>query len=180
MRSDYSYIGSEYNERMEIRNDSRKGYIEEDRGYNNYKECGSIQRTILKGIYEETPIGEIYFSETNIRRIQEKIKMEVFIRSNGKYKLTRDQNTTDLLIVMRDVYISDNLNSPYKPIHQVKRLNEKVLDKIIPDMISMIKQDEEYKRFIEAPVMPIALPVNVSRAGRKSLPSVTNILFDRK
>jgi len=177
----FSFIGSDFNDKLKLDNDSRKAYIEENNNnYNNYKTCGSIQNSVLKGIYTETPIGAIFFSETNIRRIQEKIKIEIFIKSNGKYKLTRDQNTTDLLIVMRDVFISDNLNSPFKPIHQVKRLNEKVLDKIIPDMLSMIKQDEEYKRFIEAPINPIALPVNVSRAGRKSLPSVTDVLFGRK
>jgi hypothetical protein len=177
----FSFLGNEYNDRMRIDNDSRTAYIEDNNNnYNNYKTGGSIQNSVLKGIYMETPIGAIFFSETNIRRIQEKIKYEIFTRSNGKYKLIRDQDTTKLLIVMRDVFITDNLNSPYKPIQQVKRLNEKTLDKIIPDMLSMIKQDEEYKRFIEAPVTPIALPVNVSRAGRKSLPSVTDVLFGRK
>jgi hypothetical protein len=40
-------------------------------------------------------------------------------------------------------------------------------------MLSMIKQDEEYINQLNKPIIPIALPVNVSRAGRLSLPSVT-------
>ena len=76
---------------------------------------------------------------------------------------------------MRAVYIQDSYNSPYRIIHQVKELNEKVINRILPDMMSNIKQNEEYLNIIDKPIDPIPLPVNVSRAGRLSLPSVTTI-----
>ena len=50
---------------------------------------------------------------------------------------------------------------------------------IIPDMISMIKQDDEYIKQLDRPIDPIPLPVNVSRAGRLSLPSVTSVFFPK-
>jgi hypothetical protein len=144
---------------------------------NNWATEGSIQKSMLKSIFTPTPLGEIFFSQENISRLQKQIKKELFIRSNGKYKLEIDQNESDLLVVMRAVYISDGLNSPYKIIHQVKELNHKTIERIIPDMLSMIKQDQQYLYDIEHPINPIPLPVNVSRAGRLSLPSVTSVMF---
>ena len=90
---------------------------------NNWATENSIQKSMLKSIYTPTPLGELFFSQENINRIQQKIKYEVFKRTNGKYKIEVDQNESDLLIVMRDVYISDALNNPYKLVHQVKLLN---------------------------------------------------------
>jgi hypothetical protein len=146
----------------------------------NWATENSIQKTMLKSIYTPTPLGELFFSKDNINRIQQKIKHEVFIRTNGKYKLEVDQSESDLLIVMRDAYISDAMNNPYKLVHQVKVLNHRVIEKIVPDMISMIKQDDEYIKQLDKPIDPIPLPVNVSKAGRLSLPSVTTIFFPRK
>jgi len=145
----------------------------------NWATEDSIQKTMLKSIHTPTPLGELFFSRDNINRIQQKIKYEVFTRTNGKYKLEVDQNESDLLIVMRDAYISDSLNSPYKIVHQVKVLNHRVIEKILPDMISMIKQDDEYIKQLDRPIDPIPLPVNVSRAGRLSLPSVTTVFFPK-
>jgi hypothetical protein len=147
---------------------------------NNWATENSIQKSMLKSIYTPTPLGELFFSQENINRIQQKIKYEVFKRTNGKYKIEVDQNESDLLIVMRDVYISDALNNPYKLVHQVKLLNHKTIEKILPDMISMIKQDDEYINQLDKPIDPIPLPVNVSKAGRLSLPSVTTVFFPRK
>jgi hypothetical protein len=142
---------------------------------NNWATENSIQKSLLKSIYTPTPLGEIFFSPDNIKRLQNKIKKSIFIESKGKYKLQVDQNESDLLVVMRAVYIQDSYNSPYRIIHQVKELNEKVINRILPDMISNIKQNEEYLNIIDKPIDPIPLPVNVSRAGRLSLPSVTTI-----
>jgi len=142
---------------------------------NNWATENSIQKSLLKSVYTPTPLGEVFFSPDNIKRLQNKIKKSIFIETKGKYKLQVDQNESDLLIVMRAVYIQDSINSPYRIIHQVKELNEKVINRILPDMITNIKQNEEYLNIIDKPIDPIPLPVNVSRAGRLSLPSVTTI-----
>ena len=142
---------------------------------NNWATENSIQKSLLKSVYTPTPLGELFFSPDNIKRVQNKIKKNIFIETKGKYKLQVDQNDSDLLVVMRAVYIQDSYNSPYRIVHQVKELNQKVINRILPDMISNIKQNEEYLNVIDKPIDPIPLPVNVSRAGRLSLPSVTTI-----
>lgn len=144
---------------------------------NNWATENSIQKSLLKGVYQPTPLGELFFSQENINRIQKMIKYEVFVRTNGKYKLQVAQNESDLLVVMRDIYISCGRNMPYKLVRQVKELNHKTIEKIIPDMISMIRQDDEYISQLDKPINPIPLPVCVNSKGRTSLPSVTTTFF---
>jgi len=144
---------------------------------NNWATEESIQKSLLKGIYTPTPIGELFFSQENINRLQKIIKYEVFVRTNGKYKLEIDQNESDLLIVMRDVLITCGINAPYKIVSQVKTLNQRVVERIIPDMISMIKQDDDYIKQLDKPIDPIPLPVCLNNKGRLSLPSVTTTFF---
>ena len=119
---------------------------------NNWATENSIQKSLLKGVYQPTPTGELYFSQENINRIQKIIKYEVFVRTNGKYKLQIDQNESDLLVVMRDIYITCSTNMPYKVVHQVKELNHRTIEKILPDMITMIKQDDEYIKQLDKPI----------------------------
>jgi hypothetical protein len=144
---------------------------------NNWATESSIQKSLLKGLYLPTPLGELFFSQENINRIQKMIKYEIFVRTNGKYKLEVEQNESDLMVVMRDIYITCAKNQPYKVIHQVKELNHRTIEKILPDMISMIKQDDEYIKQLDKPVDPIPLPVCVNSKGRLTLPSVTTTFF---
>jgi hypothetical protein len=144
---------------------------------NNWATENSIQKSLLKGLYQPTPLGELFFSQENINRIQKMIKYEIFVRTNGKYKLEVEQNESDLLVVMRDIYITCSKNQPYKVVHQVKELNHRTIEKIIPDMISMIKQDDEYIKQLDKPIDPIPLPVCVNSKGRLTLPSVTTTFF---
>jgi hypothetical protein len=142
---------------------------------NNWKTEGSLSKTILSGISHPTPLSELFFSRPNIKRLQNKIKIEIFNRTNGQFVLNVDQNETDLLVVMRAVYIADAIEAPYKITHQVKELNKKTIQRIIPDMISMIKQDKQYQKEITTPLQPIALPVCSNVKGLRTLPSQTSI-----
>jgi len=144
---------------------------------NNWATENSIQKSLLKGVYQPTPLGELFFSQENINRIQKMIKYEIFVRTNGKYKLEVEQNESDLLVVMRATYITCGRNMPYQMVRQVKELNHKTVEKIIPDMISMIKQDDAYIQQLDKPIDPIPLPVCVNSKGRTSLPSVTTTFF---
>lgn len=141
---------------------------------NNWATENSISKSILGNLSQPTPLSELFFSNENINRIQNKIKKEVFIRTNGKFILRVNQNETDLINVMLSVYAVDAINSPYNIVKQVKTLNHKTIQRIVPDMISMIKMENKYLSDITKPLDPIALPVNVNNAGRKgTLPSTT-------
>jgi hypothetical protein len=168
----YSLINNYKNEDfVKIKNNSYNPF--QNNTKDNWSTEGSIQKSLLVGTYSPTPLGELFLSRDNMNRIQNKIKKEVYIRTKGKYVLNVSQNESDLLIVMRAVYISDAMHEPYRLVHQVKILNHLTIERIVPDMISMIKQDEKYLFDISHPINPIPLPVNINRAGTRSLPSMT-------
>ena len=104
--------------------------------YNNE----NIASTALKGMIEKNPVNKLFFSSENMQRIQKKIKVAVYEKSNGKFKLEEDQDESDLIIVMRTVYFDRCKNLPDNPVRQVKKLNQQVVDYLIPDLITNIKQ----------------------------------------
>jgi len=129
--------------------------------------------TALRNTHANTELSKIYFSDKNIKRLQKKIKQEISRRTNNKYILAVDQEERDLLLVMRAVYLEYGKYIPGQIVRQIKKLNKKVINEIIPGMITELKQYYGYLREINGPLRPIDRPLNVSHAGRKTLPSFT-------
>jgi len=132
-------------------------------------------RYATKSLFEKNHITNVFFSNENIKRIQKKIKEEVFIKTKGQYTLDEDQDESDLMIAMRAVYLDKCKNLPGETIRQVKLLNKQTVDYILPDMISNIKQYFGYIKDINQPLIPMMRPMNVNNAGRRLLPSMTTV-----
>lgn len=149
-------------------------FIQEHRkNYNN------MSSTALKGIQINSELSKLYFSDDNIKRIQRMIRKEIYRRTNGEFRLDIDQELRDVFIAMRAVYMEHARFLPGQIVRQVKRLNLKVIDEIVPGMITSIRQDYGYQKEINKPLTMIPLPINVNNAGRRTLPSVTTVLgFD--
>ena len=136
---------------------------------------------LTKGIMCEDelhPVLKLFFSDNNINRIQKMIRKEISVRTKGKYKLEEDQAESDLLISMRAVLFDANNGGKYLPFkitRQVKRLNNNVVQYVVPDMIQALKQYYGYLNEIDKPLEPMLRPMNVNNAGRRCLPSVTSI-----
>lgn len=127
------------------------------------------------GLFEKNHITVVFFSNENIKRLQKKIREEIFIRTKGQYSLEEDQDESELLIAMRAVYLEKCKNLPNQTVRQVKLLNKQTVDYIVPDMISNIKQYFGYLKDINQPLQPMLRPMNVNNAGRNLLPSITTI-----
>nr|QBK88953.1 MAG: uncharacterized protein LCMiAC02_00460 [Mimivirus LCMiAC02] len=127
----------------------------------------------LKGIQTQSDLSKLFFSDRNIKRIQRKIKSAVFRRTKGKYRLDTDQDPSDVFIIMRAIYMEHSRFLPGETVRQVKRLNDKVINDHVADIISNIKQYYGYLEEINKPLTPIPRPINVSNAGRLALPSIT-------
>lgn len=140
---------------------------------NNYY-CGGSSSLALRGMQmDNSELSEMYFSDENMERLQRQIRREVYRESNGKFKLEVDQDKSDLLIIMRAVFLENARHLPTKIISQVKELNKLTLEYLIPDLMSNIRQDIGYLRDITTPLKPLDRPLNVNRGGRKTLPSFT-------
>jgi hypothetical protein len=143
------------------------------------KPTESYARTAVKGYFrcdkqtEQNDLTNTFFSSENMQRIQKKIKQEIKERTNGQFKVEVDQDENTLLLAMRNIFLEESRFLPTRIIHQVKELNQKVVDSIVPDMITEIKQYYGYLRDVNEPLRPMNRPINVSSAGRRALPSIT-------
>lgn len=120
-------------------------------------------------------VGKVFFSNENFQRVQKLIKTEIYNRTKGVFRLDTDQDDTDLLVAMRAVYYEHNRFLPFGIIRQVKILNRKLLDYIIPDIITQVKQSYAYIQEINQPLKPITRPLNVNSAGRRTLPGLSSV-----
>ena len=126
----------------------------------------------LKNLDNTNELKNIFFSKENINRIQKKIKKEIYIITKSKIKLSTNQDESDLLIVMRAIYLEFAKYNPDTPVRQSKFLNKKVLKEIIPGVMSNIKQYYGYLKDINQPIQPMLRPTNSS--NRKNIkPSIT-------
>jgi len=140
--------------------------------HKNYKNLGE---TALQGIQCQSELSKLFFSDENMRRLQKMIKNEVYIRTNGQFRLDVDQDQLKLLIAMRAVYMENARFLPEQIVRQVKRLNMKVINEIIPGMLTELRQEHGYLKEINKPLDPIARPVNVNNAGRRMLPPLSSV-----
>lgn len=139
------------------------------------KNYGNQAGSALRGIQSESELSKLFFSDVNIKRLQRMIRKEVIVRTNGQFKLDVDQEARDLFIAMRSVYLEEARFLPGQVVRQVKRLNKKVIDEILPGIITEIRQYYGYLKEINKPLTPIPRPINVNNQGRRTLPSITTV-----
>ena len=135
----------------------------------------NLANTVLRGIVEDNELSRLFLSQENIDRIQKKLKVVVYERSQGKFKLEENQDESDLIVVMRYIYLDHCKNLPSQIVRQVKLLNDKTVEYIIPDLLTNIKQYYGYIRDISQPITPIMRPMGTTNAGRRTLPSYTTL-----
>lgn len=136
----------------------------------------------MKGIFENMcddhrgeAVGHKFFSSVNVAKIQELIKQRVYADTNHKYELVEDQDANDILVAMRAVYKIYGRYLPMDVNRQVENLNTMLVNYVVPDMITEIKQYYGYLKDINEPIKPIDRPINSSSAGRRTLPSISRI-----
>jgi len=122
-----------------------------------------------------TKVSLEYFSVSNIKRLQQMIKTEVYEKTKHKFKLEEDQNVLDLIQAMKYIYKEYGKYMPNSIIRQVKKLNTYTIKFIVPNIIENLKQYYGYLKDINNPIQPIEMPTNVNRAGRLQLPGSAHV-----
>jgi len=173
LASNFEKVQPIKNKTIDYKNNNIEGY------YEKYQQSPTVNydraRQATQGFFEKNHITVVFFSDENMRRIQKKIREEVYRRTNGQYQLDEDQDEADLTIVMRSIYLDKCKNLPGETVRQVKLLNQQTIDYIIPDLISNIKQYFGYIKDINSPLRVIQLPLATNGAGRKLLPSISTL-----
>lgn len=130
---------------------------------------------VLKDIQFYEPVARMFFSKNNIKLLQKEIKRTIANMTQNKFVVQEDQDESDLLITMRAIYLLEGRYLPNNINFQVKRLNLKLINYVIPDMITNIKQAYGYQQEINQPLRMIDRPMHDNVKGRQTLPSITTV-----
>lgn len=119
---------------------------------------------------EEGLLSQVFFSRKNIDVIQNSLRYRVYRESGGQFVVGR-QSDIELLSIMRDVYESSQRHVPDSQVlFAVQRLNEYVLQKAVPSVLSAVRFHDYYLRDINQPnPVPEDRPALMSNKGSKVL-----------
>ena len=131
---------------------------------------------------EKNITNKLFFSYENKLNLQNMIRYSV--HKHSKYIIGK-QSDTELLIVMRSIYfqyssnpIITDVEAQKKEIHkEINRLNNIVINQIVPDVISETQQYIDYLRDIDKPAIGPEMPSNPSVTGTKTLRDISEIFM---
>lgn len=145
-------------------------------------------KQVFKNQYSDTLLTQLYFSDTNIENIQQLIRYLIYKKTNI---VIDKQSYNELLTVMRSVFLEYSSHPPLiepdmttqekqriLPMYtkEVSRLNEIVLNDVVPRIESQMSQYINYLRDISELPKPIERSTNPSTKGQKQYRSVTQVL----
>ena len=140
--------------------------IQDNDNYDNQAKDTLLSGTICKSILSDT-----FFSNQNMNTIQLLLRKRIYEKT--KYTIGKQDNT-ELQIIMRSIFLEYARHLPTQIQEQVQELNNRIVQLCIPNMISEIRQYIHYVHEVENMPIPLDMPKNVSSAGTRTLPSVTN------
>jgi sRNA-binding regulator protein Hfq len=136
-------------------------FKEIDNGNDNFS------NNAVSAIYEINPLQNKYFSKSNIEKVQQLIIRNVYLLSEKKHVIGRQDDNT-LKIIMKSIYLQNgkNLNSNIEA--QIKNLNNLVLDYCVPNILSNIEMYLVYKHDISNLPVPLEHPKFISDSGTRT------------
>jgi hypothetical protein len=136
----------------------------------------NVRLQAFSGIHEATELNQTFMSQQNLDLLQDRIRYEVYNRSNGEFVIDR-QDDLNLQIIMRSIYLQYATNRPGHIKEQIQELNDLVVQDAVPKILSQIVGYRYYLVDASRNPVPLAHPENLNSAGRKQLPSVTKTFF---
>ena len=127
------------------------------------EQTNSISRNL-----EHSSLSRKFFSRDNINKIQKKIIIDVYQKSNKKYSITT-QDENELIIIMRSYYLQYGKNLTTNIQGQVNELNKMVIDWSVDEIIKNIDQYMIYKQTASILPMPLEHSQLPSQKGTKIL-----------
>jgi hypothetical protein len=123
-------------------------------------------RNPTEGLWDETILSKVYFSQQNIQLLQNGIRVGVFNKSNGQYVIG-PQDCDVLKIIMRSVYLQNAANLPSNIKEQIEELNKMVLDYCIQQVYGEAQGYMKYINDVSTLAVPIAHPVMANNTDRQ-------------
>jgi hypothetical protein len=123
-------------------------------------------RNPTEGLWTDTDLSQIFFSQQNIQILQNGIRAGIYHRSNGQYVIA-PQDCDSLKIIMRSVYLQHAANQPNNITEQVVELNKIVLNYCIQQVYSEAQGYMKYLDDASTLVVPIAHPIMADNTDRE-------------
>ena len=121
----------------------------------------SILRTMRQ---TGTPLGDLFFSDFNLRSIQNNIRQSVLTTTGIAIDY---QKQDDVLTLMRMVFINNSVD-PYGNLPaQIKIMNDLVIKTATAQIGTGLSQYIGYIRDISTPMIPEPRPINTSVYGER-------------
>lgn len=149
---------------------------------------GSNTRYLFRDLYGETLLTFLFFSKDNVENIQNVAR---FITYKQTGYIIDNQSINELLIVMRSIFleysahpklIDESMPDTEKKqlivmyTNEVARLNDLVINAIVPKIISQMIQYINYLKDASTQPYHMDRPKNVNVAGERVYRSVTEVL----
>ena len=111
----------------------------------------------IKGILEENSLNSLFFSDMNVKAIQDTLRYRVYQNTN---QVISEQSSNDLYIIMRSIMLQyanfrvgiDNI------LDEIRRLNAKVLEYSVENVTSNVKQHQGYVEDLSKLPIPMEHP----------------------
>jgi hypothetical protein len=130
----------------------------------------SFASDMLRGNWDHTALSDAFFTRTNLNRIQEQIRREVYRMSGPQKYVIDNQDVDEMKMVMRAMYLQYSKNNKFNVEGQIQELNDLVAKWAAPRIVSEIRAYNYYLNDISHLPIPIQQPMSMSSAGTRSLP----------
>ena len=136
--------------------------------FNNRRSYG------LKGIIQESPLSNLFFSDMNINVIQMTIRYQIFKEKNKKISY---QSEIELFTIMRSIYLqfANSVLTSNVMIENLKKLNKMVVDFAVGNVGDQLDQYDAYIEKISSAPVPMERP-QVSNTDSWTY-DMSNIIF---
>ena len=127
----------------------------------------------LKGIIEQTPMSQIFFSPMNVNGIQSTIRYRIFKTNNVTISA---QSENELFIVMRSIYLQYSKNIQSNDVlAEIKYLNKLVINYSVEKITTELVAYNRYLQDINNLPIPMGNP-EANNEWRQYTYDMTNII----
>lgn len=142
-------------------------------GMNDYARFGeesSFRGMGVPGVrfLEETPLQQAFFSDANVRILQNAIRFHVWEHSGRKH-VVGPQSEQELRVIMTAMFVTYGKHLPNNIPEQIAELNDRVVASVVPKILTEVEMYLKYLHDASQPMTLMDRPLHVSQAGTKSL-----------
>jgi hypothetical protein len=127
----------------------------------------SMRWDLVGHLHKSTPLNEVFFSESNLAKLQADIQEQVYRMSGNKYRIG-NQDEQQLKLIMRSYYLMYAKNNDNTVAQELSDLNSRVIGYSAAKIYSEVDFHQFYISDLEEFAPPIANPMNVGVYGTRT------------